>query len=423
MLFCFRLLFGITSEFWFEDELQIYLIGLKFYTTGNWPFFGPDVVYTQSQIPGAIQGLLTGLPFYLFPIPEAPYIFLNIISFLSLVLFACYVTKRIPSLPEWFVWIITLTTPWVLNFSTHIVNPSYVLPFSIIFFISFFESIPLYKDKIFNTKLSLFLMGLTVALIMQLHLSWILLVPFIIVSLFYSFKNKGKNKLVPLLFCLAGFLSGASLLIPTFIKYGISGTGGTESNLIFNPGNIKNFVTVLCRYFSLAAYEIPYMLGGNSQERMEVIKNYPWIAPSSLILLIVGWLQVCVFIFFLIKKNISREFHIVRIITAVSFFIVFISFFFSVKGPSSHTFYVIIPIPLLFSFYCYNYFVVNYKKWFNYISVTIITLSFIMYLGIISYNFNNKSLYKDRQKVENAINKKNYKLLSPRRADVWRKGY
>ena len=71
-----RIVCGIVSEFWAEDEQQIYLIGLKSYTTGTWPFYGPDVVYTKTQIPGALQGLLVSVAFYILPIPEAPAIFL-----------------------------------------------------------------------------------------------------------------------------------------------------------------------------------------------------------------------------------------------------------------------------------------------------------------------------------------------------------
>ena len=83
-LFAFRLGYGLSSDFWSPDELQIYLIGLKFYSTRLWPYFGPDVfpgVQPIVQIPGALQGLLVGCPFFLLPIPEAPYVLLNILSF------------------------------------------------------------------------------------------------------------------------------------------------------------------------------------------------------------------------------------------------------------------------------------------------------------------------------------------------------
>src|SRR3954453_15503515 len=71
-LFALRLYFGLSSHFFAEDESQIFLIGLRYYATGHWPYFGPDVVWTMSEIPGALQGLLVGAPLALVPAPPGP---------------------------------------------------------------------------------------------------------------------------------------------------------------------------------------------------------------------------------------------------------------------------------------------------------------------------------------------------------------
>ena len=53
LAFFFRLAFGLCLDFWNgDDEKQIYLLGLKYFGTGEWPYFGPDVTGT-IQIPGA----------------------------------------------------------------------------------------------------------------------------------------------------------------------------------------------------------------------------------------------------------------------------------------------------------------------------------------------------------------------------------
>src|SRR5512136_1940204 len=72
--FLFRLGYGLTADFWTEDERQVFLIGLRSYARGEWPFFGADVVWTHSQVPGALLGLLVGFPFRIWAIPEAPVI-------------------------------------------------------------------------------------------------------------------------------------------------------------------------------------------------------------------------------------------------------------------------------------------------------------------------------------------------------------
>ena len=38
--FLFRLVFGLFSNMNFDDQKQIYLIGLKYYCTRLWPFLG-----------------------------------------------------------------------------------------------------------------------------------------------------------------------------------------------------------------------------------------------------------------------------------------------------------------------------------------------------------------------------------------------
>ena len=113
-LFLGRLAFGLSSEFWSEDETQIYLMGLRYYATGDWPYFGPDVVWTQSQIAGALQPLLVGVPLRIAPVPEAPLVLLNLLSFAALCGLAAYICRREPSLPRWLVWGWLLTAPWTL---------------------------------------------------------------------------------------------------------------------------------------------------------------------------------------------------------------------------------------------------------------------------------------------------------------------
>src|SRR3954462_344393 len=86
LVLCFacRLAFGLTREFFFEDETQIFLLGLRYHATGAWPFFGPEVVGTGSELPGAPRALPAGLPLRLLPVPESPFVLLNLLSFTAL---------------------------------------------------------------------------------------------------------------------------------------------------------------------------------------------------------------------------------------------------------------------------------------------------------------------------------------------------
>ncbi|MEI7663422.1 MAG: hypothetical protein WCK34_14535 [Bacteroidota bacterium] len=420
-LFVFRVIYGLFAEFWFCDEIQIYLIGLKSYTTGSWPFYGPDIVYTNTQIPGALQGLLVSIPFYLLKIPESPTIFLNILSFGSLSFLAYFISKRVPAIPAWIVWTLVLTTPWTLCYSTRVVNPSYVLVFSVPFFLSIIELLPIYSRKIINPKPAFFIIGLTTTCIMQLHLSYILLLPFTILVFAESFRKSRRKTMIFLLLYLSGFLLGLSTLAPTLISPDPV-MKGAASNIVFNPGNFKNILTILVRFLSFAGFEIPYMLGGGTAERLNVIKNQPWMAPFTLVLLVTGFLQVILFVLAFFMNREKDEWQKIKWLTFVSWLIIFISFFFSIKGPSSHTFYLMLPIPVIYSFYCYQWLISKKPVMMRYLKIIVICGLFF-HAGLGTDNYRHRSLYLNRAKVQEALDKMDYRILGPRRADTLGYGY
>ena len=202
--FLFRLGYGLCGQFRDEDTKQIYLLGLKYYATGAWPYFGPDVVWGEIQIPGALQALLVGLPFYVLPAAEAPYVLLNLVSFASLCLFAWYCRRRLPTLPRWFVWGWLLTSPWTLNLSTVIYNPSYVLAGGVLFFVGALELYPFTRRGLVAARLANALTGFGLFWVMQLHMSWVVLVPYALAALGLQFKEGVRRGFAALLYFAAG---------------------------------------------------------------------------------------------------------------------------------------------------------------------------------------------------------------------------
>ncbi len=408
VLFVFRLMFGLSSEFWFEDEM--YLIGLRFYTTGHFPFFGPDVVYTGSQLPGGLMGVLVGGPFFLLPIPEAPYLLLNLLSFLSLCLLASYISKRIPAIPDWFTYTWLLTCPWTLNYSTHVINPSYVLPAAIVFFIAFFEVVPRLRTGYLNYHKSMFVMGFSFLWIFQLHKSWVLLIPFLLYSAWYTFKTSKSS----FIFFIIGALIPGSLLIPAFLKFGINAGNAKEaSEIVFNPSNAAQFITLLSRYLSFAAYELPRFLGSGLKGLIEFISVYYLSAPFVIYTTLIGFIQPLYLVAAYFIKNPYPVFKPVRLLTLLTFILVFLSFFFSVKGPSSHTFYLVFPLVMFYSFYCWA--PLFKKRWFSKLMAIMLISGIIVHAAIALRNFETKSMYLNREKPAKAILEKNYQLLGERR--------
>jgi len=388
-VFVFRLTFGLRY-FWDEDARQIYLIGLEFFTTRTWPYFGPDVVYTGSHIPGALQGILVGGPLFLVPLPEAPFVLLNLLSVGGLALLAWYSCRRMPDLPRWFVWLWVFIVPWGLFFSTRTVNPDYLLVGSAIFFVGLFESIPSIRGGVIRPWLGGSMMGFGLLWIFQLHLSWPILLPLVA----YAAVSSARADRGVFASTAIGFLVGAALpallLLPTFVAHGIiGGLGGTEQNAVYQFRNpLELLVTVLARFLSFASYELPYFMGGHTADRIALLKR--------------GF-----------RKKIQREWPAVRNLTLATVVLLFLAFLFSVKGPSSHTFYVAFPLAMLYSMYCWYPYL--QKRFWRRFSVGVLLAGFMMSLAFMLEYHPQQSFAVDRAAAARAIQQRDYRIMGERR--------
>jgi len=337
MAFLFRLAFGLCTEIWFIDQQQIYLIGLKFYCTGLWPYFGADVA-PHIQLPGALLGLVVGGPLYLCPIPEAPYILLNLLSFAGLVFFAWYCSKRLPQFPKWILYTWLLTAPWALNWSTNIDNDSYVLFGSCLFFIGFLETVPALSLNRLHPAAASFLMGFALFWDIQFHMSYVLLFPFVLASAYFQWKSPRLNRGSSLGAFLLGCLTTGAFLLPTLEKYGLSqGSGGAGGAIAFNPENILSLPVILFRYLSLACCEIPRFIGANTKARLDFLKENAWIAPFAVVAGALGIIQVLALVAGWFQKNHpQKDWAAVKGLALGTFFLIYLSFLFAIKPPAAH---------------------------------------------------------------------------------------
>src|SRR5437588_147870 len=416
--FVFGLSFGLCSQFWTDDAGQVYLIGLKFYSTGAWPYFGPDVS-SGVQVPGALQGLLTGLPLYAAHVPEAPFVRLNLLSFAGLCRFGWDCTRRLPGTPAWFVWGWLLTAPWTLNFSTHVVNPSYVLTGGILFFVGALETIPATRKGLVPTRLANFMMAFALLWVMQLHLSWVALVPFMLASVYFQLRERGTKALAPLAWLVIGAALSGALLAPTFLKYGLTnGAGGTSEMFAPNASNVARVLNpvegVPARFLSLASFELARFVGRDTAERLAFLREHLWLAPFAVFLGAVGILQPAAMIVLWFRKRDARDdWPAVKWLSLLTVLLLCTLFLFSAKPPASHTFYVTFPVAALYGFYCWDM-LFRKRGWRTFAKVFLVC-GVVFHAGLAAHNFSRVSLYTDRRAAQSAINEKNPALLGERR--------
>jgi hypothetical protein len=419
-LYVFRVAFGLSQPFFSTDESQTYLIGLKCFTTGTWPYFGPDIFWLEknfeSQIPGALEGLLIGLPFHVFPVPEAPFLLLNLLSLASLGLLSWYIARRLPEIPFAFILTWLALLPWNLHESTNIINPSYLIVGSVLFFVGFLESLPGFTLQKLSPRMAFALMGFGLFWDMQFHYSWVLLPPFILGAFFWRWRRKELKGLPE----IAGLVLGAAIpllfIIPTFLKYGIrQEAGGMGLATAFNWENFKAIYLVLPRYLSLVCYEMPRFLGGGTHWRLQfLLQDAPWVMVPGFFLWLVGYAQPFAFLIWgWFKDPRHPEAKGIQTITFLGIFLVWASFCFNAKGPAAVSYYILLPLIAVGSFYIWSRFA-PYRGWRRF-GMACIIASLWFQTGYLAWQMTNQSLYLDRAKLVKAIQERDYHIFGERR--------
>lgn len=432
-LYLFRTLFGLSLNFFSDlevgkDSLQIYLIGLKSYTTGTWPYYGPDQYQLHtgfhSQMPGALQGLAVSIPIYLLPIPEAPFLFLNLLSLSALALLSWYIVQRLPKLPFLFVFAWISLLPWTLNQATHIYNPCYLLFGSTLFFVGFFEALPGFALGKLRVWAAYALMGFGTFWDMQFHNSWVLLPPWVLAVFLWRRTRKDGGWAHEVL----GFLGGAALplacLLPTILNAGLThGSEGLRATLTwFYPENFMNGFTILARYFSFPCFEMPRFIGGGTSERMAYLKAAPWLYVPYFCLLILGWIQPFALLLYgwwkkpaFLKDPKKKDHKQVQLLFFASFLWIWSIFWFTTTGPASHMYLEFLPLSVIYYFYVWNHMTGHRPPWRRFAAIVLVLNLWFQVGFVVNQLMHGRSVYSDRAVIERAIRGKDYRILGERR--------
>ncbi len=413
LAFAIRLAYGLLSEFWGEDEVQVYLIGLEFFTTGAWPLYGPDVVYTQTQLPGGLQGLLVGGPLFLVPVPEAPHVLLNVLSFAALCLLAWYIGRRVPAFPRTLLWPWVLFSPWTLNLSAHILNSSYVLTGAVAFVVGACELVPSLSRGLVPRGLAFFGLGFGLVWIFQLHLSALLLVPVALaVVVLAGPSGVGWGVL--------GAALAAMPLIPTVLADGLAGlVQPAGANVVFEPANLLRVPQVVAQFFSLATFELARFLGASTDARLGFLTRFWWAAPFAIGAALLGVVQTATLVAGLfLRRPAMPEWPAVRRAILILLALLAVSFVWSVRTPASHAFYLLLPAVMIYAAYVW-------APWLQHravrrLAVALLVCGAVTHAALAWRNLTFHSLYTNRAAVVRAIAERDHRLVGIRRPEIWR---
>jgi len=420
----FRLLYGLSMPFWSEDERQVYLIGLQSFARGEWPYFGADVVWTGGQVPGALLGWLIRLPLMIWQAPESPIVFLNLLSFAALALLAWYFSRRLPGVPRWLIWTSLFTLPWTLNFSTHVVNPSYVLAGAVVFFVGLFEGMPQLSRRIVPFAVAWSMMGAGLLFVMQLHMSWVLLVPYVAAALISVALTERRVPAVAT--AVVAFMVGAAvpgiLLVPTLLRFGWN-AGHVEGVVAFHQQSPFEFVTTAARVLSFASFEVNRFLGMSTAERLLLFLRHPVVAVVVIPVAIAAvlhplWMAISAFRPSGPGNPAAQDWMRVRLLVLATIVLITGSYYFSVRGPQAHSFYIAFPVSALFAFTCWDVRARAAGGRFPHlerVAAVVIAANMVLHAGLAIDRLHRQSLYVDRGLAAAAIKDRNDRYLGDRR--------
>jgi hypothetical protein len=304
---------------------------------------------------------------------------------------------------------------------------SYVLAGGIAFFVGFFEGWPALRRRILPFWVAWSLMGAGLVFVMQMHMSWVLLPPYLLVAAIgVAFgrpdrveSSRGSAVLGAVIGLVIGIAITGSVLAPTVQRDGLF-AGDFFAAISFQVQSPLGLVTTAARVMSMASFETNRFLGFSTPDRALVLWRHLWIAPFVLIVGISGviqpiWMAITAF---RRDPHDPADWAAVRRLAAATVLLIYASFFLSIRGPQAHAFYVTFPIAALFACSCWRVSAIaapqNRHRW-ELVAGVVIASGIVVHLGLALDRWPRLSLYADRPLVAAAIAQHNDRFLGDRR--------
>jgi hypothetical protein len=168
----------------------------------------------------------------------------------------------------------------------------YVLAGAVVFFVGFFEGMPQLSWRIVPFTVAWSMMGAGLLFVMQLHMSWVLLVPYVPAALIAVALSEKRPQAIAS--AVVAFGVGAAvpgiLLLPTILRFGWN-AGHVEGAVAFHQQSPFELVTTAARVLSFASFEVNRFVGMSTAERLLVFWRHPVVALAVIPVAIAGVLQ------------------------------------------------------------------------------------------------------------------------------------
>jgi hypothetical protein len=235
-------------------------------------------------------------------------------------------------------------------------------------------------------------------------MSWPLLLPFAGVALFLrGVRHAGWLAL--------GASIPATLLLPTFVKYGLQ--GGAATNLHFHVVPPDRLLVTLAQFFSFASLEISRFVANDNAKRLMFFARHPWVVPLAAIVFVAGLVQPVWMLASAFRRRAGRaDWTPLRALVVFTMVLVYASYWFVKEEPQAHAFFAVAPIAFIFAAACWAR--VDSPRWRT-VAAVVLAVNVAFHAALAWAQGPEQSLYSNRAVVSAAIREKEPEILGHRR--------
>jgi hypothetical protein len=214
---------------------------------------------------------------------------------------------------------------------------------------------------------------------------------------------------------VAGAAIPALVLLPTILQFGLTaGSGGVARNLQLRWVRPDVILTTLARVFSFASLEINRFIATDGAKRLVFFREHVWLVPFAVIVGTAGLVQP----FWMLaswfrRKPGCREWPALRLVVAGTVALIYASYSFVLEPPQAQAFYLVAPISLIFAAYCWS--MVDGPR-SRKIAAWLLAINVVYQTGFALGRAPERSLYKNRRVVAEAIRRKEPEMFGHRRS-------
>jgi hypothetical protein len=262
-----------------------------------------------------------------------------------------------------------------------------------------------------------FMMGAAITWVMQIHMSFPLLIPFAVAAGVARTGEGAAARAANAAAFLAGAAIPAVLLLPTFAHYGVNGLGGTARNIRVHAVNPWILVTTTARLFSFASLEIVRFIATDNAKRIEFFEHHRWLIPLGAVVWLAGivqpvWMLIEAFRSRAVDAAARARWRAIRYVVAAAIVLIYASYWFAFEPPQAHAFYVLAPIAWMFAAECWTR--VDSPR-ARAAAATILVMSIGFHAGLAAAQAPDKALYKHRGIVTAALAAADPEMFAHRR--------